>query len=209
LRVLQRGYNANPDNYSFVSAFGLELVKDGKYKSGIEILQKAAGIFEKDAEVWNSLGLASWKAGNPDKGLEYIQKALDLDPKDAIYNDNMGTLNVVLFQKANDPELLRKAVGYFNQAIASDPELASTYNGLGGALSLQGDKNGAVANWEKAVKLRPGYEFAVYNLAFAYFEKGDKTRALDFCRRYLTLKGANITVQEKQDIEALMEKCKK
>jgi arylsulfatase A-like enzyme/Flp pilus assembly protein TadD len=209
LRVLQRGYNANPDNYSFVSAFGIELVKEGKYKSGIDVLQKAAGMFEKDAEVWNSLGLASWKAGSPEKGLEYAQKALDLAPKDAIYNDNMGSLNVVLSQKTKDPELLKKAVGHFKTAMVADPGLASVYNGLGGALSLQGDTDGAIANWEKAIKLQPDYEFTVYNLAYAYFEKGDKTRALVFYRRYLDLKGVNLMPQERQEIEAMIEKCKK
>jgi arylsulfatase A-like enzyme/Flp pilus assembly protein TadD len=209
LRVLQRGYNANPDNYSFVSAFGIELVKGGKYKSGIDVLQKAVGMFEKDAEVWNSLGLASWKAGSPEKGLEYTQKALDLAPKDAIYNDNMGSLNVVLSQKTKDPELLKKAVGHFKTAMAADPGLASVYNGLGGALSLQGDTDGAIANWEKAIKLQPNYEFTVYNLAYAYFEKGDKTRALVFYRRYLDLKGVNLMPQERQEIEAMIEKCKK
>jgi arylsulfatase A-like enzyme/Flp pilus assembly protein TadD len=209
LRVLQRGYNANPDNYSFVSAFGIELVKGGKYKSGIDVLQKAVGMFEKDAEVWNSLGLASWKAGSPEKGLEYTQKALDLAPKDAIYNDNMGSLNVVLSQKTKDPELLKKAVGHFKTAMVADPGLASVYNGLGGALSLQGDTDGAIANWEKAIKLQPDYEFTVYNLAYAYFEKGDKTRALVFYRRYLDLKGVNLMPQERQEIEAMIEKCKK
>jgi arylsulfatase A-like enzyme/Flp pilus assembly protein TadD len=209
LRVLQRGYNANPANYNFVSTFGIELVKEGKYKASVEILQKALGIFEKDAEVWNSLGLASWKTGSPEKGVEYIQKALDLDPKDAIYNDNMGTVCVVLSQKTSDAALLRKAVSHFDAAIAADPDLASAYNGRGGALFLQGDKAGAIAAWERSVKLQPSYDFALYNLALAYLDTGDKVRALDSCRRYLAARGNRITAQEKQDVDALMEKCKK
>ena len=209
LRALQRGYNANPGNYNFVSTFGIELVKEAKYKASLEILQRALGMFEKDAEVWNSLGLASWKTGSPEKGVEYVQKALDLDPKDAIYNDNMGTLSVVLSQKASDAALLQKGVGYFNAAIAADPDLASAYNGLGGALFLQGDKPGAIAAWEKSIKLQPSYDFALYNLALAYLDTGDKARALDACRRYLAARGSRLTAQEKGDVEALMEKCKK
>jgi superkiller protein 3 len=144
-----------------------------------------------------------------EQALKYFEKAMALDPNDAIYNDNIGGLYVVMSLKSKNPDELQKALGYFQTSIARDPTLASAYNGLAGAYSLMGKKAEAIANWEKAVELDPKYDYPVYNLALAYLDRGDKTRALEYCQRYLTLKGSNMSAQERQEIESLIQRCKK
>ncbi len=209
LGVLERGVAANPDKYGFVSGYGIALVKEGRFKKGAEVLERALGLFDEDAEVWNSLGVAYWKQGNLEQALKYLEKAIALDPNDALYNDNMGGLYVVMSLKAKNPDELQRALGYFQKSIARDPSLASAYNGLAGAYSLMGKKAEAIANWEKAVELDPKYDYPVYNLALAYLDRGDKTRALEYCQKYLTLKGSNLTAEERQEIESLIQRCKK
>ncbi|MCJ7565385.1 MAG: sulfatase-like hydrolase/transferase [Candidatus Aminicenantes bacterium] len=209
LRVLERGVGANPGKYGFVSGYGIALVKEGRFKQGAEVLERALGLFDQDAEAWNSLGVAYWKQGNLEKALKYFEKALALDPNDAIYNDNIGGLYVVMSLKAKNPDELQRALEYFKTSIARDPTLASAYNGLAGAYSLMGKKAEAIANWEKAVELDSKYDYPVYNLALAYLDRGDKTRALEYCQRYLTLKGSNMSAQERQEIESLIQRCKK
>lgn len=209
LQVLEKGFNANPDNYGFVTKYGLALVKEGRFKRGAEILEKALGLFTQDAEVWNSLGLAYWKQGDLERALKYFKQALALDPNDAIYNDNLGSLYVVMAMKAKNQDNLQQAIGYFKTSINRDPSLASAYNGLAGAYSVSGKTAEAIVQWEKAVDLDPKYDFAVYNLAFAYLDKGDKKRALEYGQKYLALKGSDISAQERQEVEALIERCKK
>ncbi|MBE3111007.1 MAG: tetratricopeptide repeat protein, partial [Acidobacteria bacterium] len=74
---------------------------------------------------------------------------------------------------------------------------------------IAGETAGAIASWEKAVALDPNYDLPVYNLALAYLETGDKTRALAFFRKYLSIKGTAITAEERLDIESLIDRCRK
>lgn len=209
LGVLERGVGANPDKYGFVSGYGIALVKEGRFKQGVELLTRALGLFDQDAEVWNSLGVAYWKLGDFERALKHLEQALRLDPSDAIYNDNIGSLYVVMSLKSKNQDELQKALGYFQTSIARDPSLASAYNGLAGAFSLMGKMAEAISNWEKALGLDPKFDYPAFNLALAYLEKGDKARALEYCRRYIAIKGNNMSAQERQEIESLIQRCKK
>jgi tetratricopeptide (TPR) repeat protein len=56
--------------------------------------------------------------------------------------------------------------------------------------------------------LNPNYDFPVYNLGMAYYEKGDKAQALRYFKKYLALKADIISPEEKKKIEDLIHKCK-
>jgi Flp pilus assembly protein TadD len=105
--------------------------------------------------------------------------------------------------------LVRRSFAYFEAALATDPTLASVHNGLGGAWKLVGDTAKAVASWERAVALDPQYDLPVFNLAVALLETGDKTRALTFFQKYLTLKGDAISPEERREVESLIDQCRK
>ena len=113
-------------------------------------------LFDRDAEVWNSLGVAYWKTGEFDKARGHFEQALALDADDAIYNDNMGSFFVATALRVRSAQDVEKALGYFDKAIAADPELASAYNGKAGALKILGRRDEAVKDWEKALALNPG-----------------------------------------------------
>ncbi|MCX6567720.1 MAG: sulfatase-like hydrolase/transferase [Candidatus Aminicenantes bacterium] len=207
-QVLERAVTANPGNYLIVSGYGIALVKNGQDKKGAEILEKALVLYDRDATAWNSLGVAYGKTGEFEKARAAFAKALALAPDDALYNDNFGSYYVTVAVKTKAPEAARQSIGYFEKAIAVDPALAAAYNGLGGALSLLGQKDEAIRNWEKALELDPSFAFAAYNLAATYLEKGDKAKALENCQRYLLIRGRSITAEERQEINALIQKIK-
>jgi len=208
LQVYQRGYDANPDNYVILSGYGVALVMNGRYEKGAGILERSLKLYDEDAGVWNSLGVAYGNLGDPDKARESFERALDLVPDDAVLNENTGMFYVNLAMKTQDPEPARRAIPFFERAIASDPALASAYNGLAGAQRTLGRPDEAIANWEKAVALDPGFHLPIFNLALAYLEKGDKTKALAYCEKYLLVRGRNITAQESREIQAIIEKLK-
>ena len=208
LQALERGARANPQNYVMVAGYGITLVNKGRYEKGIDVLSSAMGLFDRDAEVWNSLGVAYWKTGEYDKARAHFEEALTLDPDDAIYNDNMGSFFVATALKIRSAQDVEKALPFFDKAVAADPELASAYNGRAGALKILGRVDEAIKDWEKALALNPRFDFPAYNLAVSYLEKGDKATALDYCRRYLEIKGRAITAEERRDIQSLIEKCR-
>ncbi len=209
LGTLERGFRANDRNFSMLVVYGIVLINSGRYEKGIEIMKEAVSLFDRDAEVWNYLGVAYWRTGDFEKGKAHFEMALELDPDDALYNGNMGAFYVATALKTRSAADVERSLPYFEKAIAADPALASSYNGYGGALRILGRTDEAVANWERAVELNPKFDFPVYNLALAYLERGDKDRALEYCQRYLEIKGSRITPEERKDILAVIEKCKR
>ncbi len=209
LHALERGANANPDNFVMVSAYGIALAEMGELDRGIEVLGKSLALFDRDPKVWDTLGVSYWKKDDFPKALEHLNTALALAPQDAIVNSDLGNFYVAWGLKTRTPEHVQESLDYFHKAVASDPSLASAHNGLGGALKILGDTDAAVASWEKAAALDPRYDLPVYNLAVAYLEKGDKGRALAYCRKYLSIKGKDITPEEQKDIDSLLRQIKK
>jgi arylsulfatase A-like enzyme/Flp pilus assembly protein TadD len=208
LRVFERTFEANADNFLFVSEYGIALVKNGRYAKGVEVLEKSLRLYDQDPEVWNSLGVAYGRTGDLEKAREDLGRALALAPEDAIFNDNVGALYVTMALKARNPGFAEQSIAFFEKAVAADPTLASVYNGLAGALRLLGKKDEAIANWEKAASLDPRFDLPLYNLAVAYLEKGDKTKAFESCQKYLAARGAAITLEEQREINAIIQKCK-
>ena len=208
LQVFERAFAANADTYLFISGYGLALVKNGRYQKGVEILEKSLSLFDQDAEVWNCLGVAYGKMGDFEKAGEDFGRALALAPDDAIFNDNVGTFYVTKALKTRNLESARQSLAFFEKAIAADPALASVYNGQAGALRILDRRDEAIASWEKAVELDPNFDMAIFNLAVAYLEKGNKAKALEYCQKYLLVRGNNITLEERREINSLIQKCK-
>ncbi len=208
LQVFERAYTGNPDNFIFISGYGVALVKYERYQKGAEILEKSLRFYDQDADVWNSLGVAYGKLGDLEKAREDFGRALALAPTDAIFNDNVGTFYVTMALKTNNPELARQSLAFFEKAIAADPTLASVYNGLAGAQRILDKRDEAIASWEKAVELDPNFDMAIFNLAVAYLEKGDKAKALENCQKYLLVRGRKITLEERREINSIIQKCK-
>ena len=208
LQVFEGAFEANADNFLFVSEYGIALVKNGRYEKGIEVLEKSLRLYEQDAEVWNSLGVAYGKTGDLEKAREDFGKALALAPEDALFNDNVGTLYVTMALKTRNVELARQSIAFFEKAVAADPTLASVYNGLAGAQRLLDKRDEAIGNWEKAVEADPNFDLPMFNLAVAYLEKGNKAKAFEYCQKYLLARGTNISLEEQREINAIIEKCK-
>jgi arylsulfatase A-like enzyme/Flp pilus assembly protein TadD len=209
LRTLEQGAIANPGDFTMVSAHGIALVEHGDLGRAIEVLDRAVALFDQDPNVWGALAEAYWKTGEFEKADEDFRKALALAPGDAIINGNYGNFSVAWGLKTRKADLVKRSFSYFETALATDPSLASVHNGLGGAWKLVGDTPKAIASWEKAVALDPKYDLPLYNLGLALLETGDKTRALDLFRKYLVLKGASITPEEKRDVQSFIDQCRR
>jgi Flp pilus assembly protein TadD len=208
IAVLEQGFQNVPESYEILSTYGIYLIESGNHDKGIHVLQKALSKLDFDPEVWNYLGVAYWKKGDEQEALAHYNKALSLDSTDALVFNNLGSLYLSRYIQEKNSEDHSQAVAHFRKAIRFDPQLAAAYNGLGGAYNIVGKIDEAITLWEKSVELNPAYGFSVYNLGMAYFKKGKKVKALEYLTRYLELERENLSQEEKERINALIQKCR-
>ena len=104
---------------------------------------------------------------------------------------------------------MKQAETEFREAIRLDPGYASAHNGLGTALKMRGDIDGAVKAWEKALELKPDFAFPLYNLGLVYIAKGDLSRALGYLLRYKEKFYGSLSASEKAKLDSLIAACRR
>jgi arylsulfatase A-like enzyme/Flp pilus assembly protein TadD len=209
VRALDEGVRDNPGNYALLSAFGTVLVMSRRDARAEEILEQALTVIDFDPDVWNNLGGVRMRKGDYERALECFDRAVSLDDHFALAYLNIGTLRLSrYFGRGRDPDDLILAVKNLRQAVSLEPALNPALRGLGAALMASGNIDEAIAAWEKAVAANPQDDFSTHNLGLAYFNKGDKARALRCFEKYLDLKKDSLTTDEKSRILELIAKCK-
>jgi len=204
-KTLDDGCRLNPKNYTLLSAYGTFLVKYGQWEKAIEVLQKALSLLDFDPEAWDNLGIVYMRKGDLPKALEYYDKAIALDKTFALAYSNRGAAYLDLGRKPDD---LVRSIENFRKAVSLDPSMNLAWRGLGYASQTAGKRDDAISAYEKAVVTDPNDDFSTKNLGLAYLEKGDKPRARKCFQRYLELKADNISPDERDNVLALIEKCK-
>jgi tetratricopeptide (TPR) repeat protein len=209
LTALEEGYRQNPENYDIIAAYGMLLIEKEEFDKGIEVLQAGLALLDYDPDLFNYLGFGYWKKGDDERALEYYRKALALDDNFALVYSNLGALYYSVYLRTKRSGDLAQSTEYFKQAITYDPKLAIAYKGLGVCYRVAGRADAAVVVWESGLELAPEDDFLILRLARAYFDMGNKDKALGYFERYLSLKGQALSPDERREIERLVQECKR
>ncbi len=137
--------------------------------------------------------------GRAEDALHFYRLALDANPNDAAAHYLYG-------RSTNDPIA---AETEFREALSLDPSFAWAHHGLGAALAMKGDTEGAIASFEKAIELRPDLAEAHSHLANLYLSLEREDDALAAYRRAIEVApgeadayfylGAYLTHHERED----------
>ncbi len=85
----------------------------------------------------------------------------------------------------------RNSAALFAHAISVTGDNYLAYNNLGAALALEGRIDEAVANYEEALRIHPGYANAHQNLGTELAKQGQSARAIEHLRKATELKHGN------------------
>jgi arylsulfatase A-like enzyme/Flp pilus assembly protein TadD len=206
--TLRDAAEKNPDNFTVLTAYGIILVEAGRFEESVGILRDALEIYDDDPEAWNYLGVALWNKGDYAESRKAYAKALALDANDAIVISNLGTLELSTFLGTREADALAAAVADFRKAVGLDPAYAPAYNGLGAALRMSGDADGAIAAWAKAVEIRPDFGYALHNLGLTLLERGEKEKALVHLTRYRDLFASSLDEAERRALDDAIARCR-
>ncbi len=129
-----------------------------------------------------NLGLANVYAGQLSQSADLIQQGfkvlVSVQKKDG---EVLSALGSVLMQKQRPAE----AAELFAQAARLQPENAGYARNLGVALLSRGDKNAAIAEFERAIRLDPVDELAYSLLVQIYTDSGNAGLRRETIARYL------------------------
>ncbi|MFM6496890.1 MAG: trypsin-like peptidase domain-containing protein, partial [Dolichospermum sp.] len=150
---------------------GLALSWSGKDSEAITALELAVKFKPDFVSAWTYLSVAYRESNQLDKALVAINEAIRLQPNNPnLYNEKYVVLSNLKRYKEADVAI--------NKAIELSPR-AAFYNNRGNVRKELGDKQGAIDDYNQAIKFNPNLAQAYYNRGIVRYELGDKQGAID------------------------------
>jgi tetratricopeptide (TPR) repeat protein len=180
LRLAQQATQHEPGNYWPHHVVGYVYVRTDRPQEALAAARRAVELRPMLAETQNLLGYVLNQLGQHQEGLAASQRALTLKREAA--DEGWAYYNIAisldkLNRRAEAVEAFRKSLAaYQNVGRTLDPD--ELYLMGNAYLNLEQDKQ-AVAAFRQAVRIRPGFAQARYNLGVALFTIGDQRGAND------------------------------
>ncbi len=144
---------------------GKVLYDQKKLTEAEEMYRRAIALDDKYVSAYNNLGNVLYDQKKLKEAEEMYRRALALDDKDVYAYNNLGLVLSDQKKLTEAEEMYRRALDLPDDTTGT-PTTAHTlaHNGLGLLLQEQGKLEAAIAEFEKATKIDPKYEFASNNL---------------------------------------------
>jgi tetratricopeptide (TPR) repeat protein len=136
----------------------------------------------------HNLGVLLASLGRLDEAVEALRRAADLAPQDAATRRALADTHYNIGVRHARRQRWSEAVASYETAIGFDRLLPEAFNGAGIALRRLHDDHAAVAMFDEALRLRPSFAEARYNLAGALAALGRYAEAMESCRTALELR---------------------
>lgn len=165
----------------------LKLLKSGKLREGMEILESLVRNDPENVNVLYNLGMCYSQLGSIEKSIEALEKCVEIAPRHA----NALTALAYSYSRKGAYD---KALEKLKVALEIDPDNFFALRNCGAVLGKLGRHEEAIACLEKASQLVPDSPEVLYGLGLAYQEKGDLKKADDLSKKVIAAdKDAKIT----------------
>lgn len=144
----------------FHDGLGIALQREGQIDEAITQYREALKLNAHDAEVYYNLGSALLQKGETDEAISDFQLALSISPSPAEAGSHAD-----LAPTEGAPDKKNEMYARF-------------HDGLGAALQRKGQTDQAIAQYQEALKLDPGYSAANYHLADTLLKKGKTSEGI-------------------------------
>jgi len=150
---------------------GVLLAEQGLYHEAAAVLSQALTIEPENADILANLGAVLARQGKTDEARTVLTKALELAPDLAVARENLEALSTV------------------SQSATSRKNMdAAARVTAGMALDQQGDHEGAIQEYRKAISLDPRMPEAYSNMGIAFQNLRKFDRAIEAYKQAIRLK---------------------
>lgn len=153
LQALTRAHQLKPDSVEALHELGQTLVAAQRVAEGVDAFRRAVSLDPARAESHLNLGLALTASFQPDAAIRALRRAHELAPDDPRVCSALG--GAYLNQGLAD-----RAVPCYRAALARRPDIWDQAN-LATALRLDGQYEAALAEFDRALAMHPGFPSAV------------------------------------------------
>jgi NADP-dependent 3-hydroxy acid dehydrogenase YdfG/Tfp pilus assembly protein PilF len=176
----------NPSDNTARYQLAAELAQQSRLTEATEQLEILLETDRKNIEAYILLGYLAEQQGDYTLSLNSLEKVALLNPEYPGIYYKLGQLTKEHFKKQS-----RKALRYFQDAVAQDPSNADAQYRLGMMLIEQkGEHATAIEHFTRAVESAPQHDGATFELAKSYVETGNQQLAAVFYNRATELNGA-------------------
>ena len=177
---------ANPNDNTARYQLAAEMAQQSRLTEATEQLEILLETDRKNIEAYILLAYLAEQQGDYTLSLNSLEKVALLNPDYPGVYYKLGQLTKEHFKKQS-----RKALRYFQDAVAQDPSNADAQYRLAMMLIEQkGDHATAIEHLTRAVESAPQHDGAAFELAKAYVVIGDQKSAAAFYARASELNGA-------------------
>lgn len=143
-----RVLSAEPDHADALNNLGIILSAEEQYDRALELLRRAATLAPGNAGTWNNIGTALREQGKSADAIAAFRRALSVDP------NHLGA-RVGLAQQYVAIDALGDARTLLEQVVSTNHSYAEAHYTLGQVLERQGDRAGAIREYQAFVTVAP------------------------------------------------------
>lgn len=146
IKELEAAYRLNPKDTSVLFALSSRSLANGEAENAVRYIEQAVDLYPSRADLRERLSYNLLKSGDVEQAAAQAKEAVKLDPKSVSARTNLGS--VLLVQGYVVP-----AADAYKEAVKLDPRNENATWLLGKALEKCGDRDGAMAQYERFLAL--------------------------------------------------------
>lgn len=158
---------------------GIAYLKEGKYESAFEALEKARKADPGHSATYNVLGLLYQQLNDPEKAEQHFKKAISLNNNDSSAMNNYGNF---LCQQGRLEEMLETFSEAAKNPLYQTPEIAITNSGL--CLYDNQKKATAKEKFQQALQINPKIPQALIKMCELSLDEFNYLSARAYLQRY-------------------------
>ena len=208
-----RAVELNPDYLEATIKVGTARLRQGEYVEAAQAFNRAVEINDRIVSAYVGLGVAQQGLGQSDEAFATLEMAAEIEPNSTLLFSEIARLQLTVtaaeqVKKYVSPQSIvahpqgppsdevsavtEQQIQKLKDALVKRPHHADVHYRLGLLLRHQGDLDGAIESFQRAVEINPQYFKALTKLGLALRETGRLDEAVGVHKRALDIDAESV-----------------